>query len=152
MAAKSPTRRDHTAFAGGPTSRSLCMSSPQEPTQYLAGRLEAKGLLEAWRVDGRQEALVELAEDIAGHEAHASAELWMAALHLVVEPDPVELGHPEVHEHRVDVMSSELIERVEAILRQDDRVLLLLQADGQQIAELDFVVNDEDGRAGTRHR
>ena len=60
--------------------------------------------------------------------------------HLVT----VELGHQDVEQHQVEVLATQQVERLAAVLREGDGVPLLLQTAAEQKAVHPVVVGDQD--------
>ncbi len=70
--------------------------------------------------------------------------------HLVA----VELGHQHVEQDQVEMVAPQQVERLAPVLREDDRVALLLQAAAEQEPIHPIVVGDQDRarrRRGRRH-
>ena len=92
--------------------------------------------------------------DVAVTRDHHHRQLRMLLLHAVEQLQPVEPAalQPDVEEHQVGPAAGDMRERVVAVARRARHIAFVLQDAGHQLADVRFVVDNEDVIHGSRIR
>ena len=113
----------------------------RERVERLRDRVHRAGLVDELTAD-----LVAL----RAHEHDGQALQQSIAANFTTELIAVHFRHHEIREHQVDLVLTELSERIVAVLGRDGLVTLFVQDGGYHLADGRAVVDDEDACAHRR--
>ena len=149
---RSPTRSRRRAAASAPERdvRSVYDARWSPPaTSWITRRTSprSKGSAQPRHSGLLEERLDLRAQDVAGHEHEAPAEVRKPALERAIEPGTVEVRHPHVAEDQIVRRPPELLERLCPIRHRVDRVVIGAEHLAEQLDHQALVVDDEDALA-----